>query len=126
MKKLILLLMIVCFGISVQAQKQADIVFEKDTINLGTFSEKDGIQKCAFIYRNTGTAPLILHQVMSSCGCTVPDYPKAPLQPGDTAAIDVTYNGKGKLTGKFTKAISVRSNAKTGIKRLFITGVMTD
>jgi hypothetical protein len=55
----------------------------------------------------------------------VPTYTKDPIKPGEKGKIDVTYNGKGKFPGHFSKTITVRSNAKTEIVRLNIEGTMT-
>lgn len=106
--------------------KQAEIQFDTLRINLGTFSVKEGEQKCSFTFTNVGTAPLVINQAFASCGCTVPTYTKDPVKPGEKGQIDVTYNGKGKFPGHFTKVISVRSNAKTEIVRLTIEGNMTE
>ncbi len=105
--------------------RQAEIKFDTLRINLGTFSEKDGEQKCSFSFTNTGNAPLVINQAFASCGCTVPTYTKDPVKPGGKGTIDVTYNGRGKLPGHFSKTISIRSNAKTEIVRLNIEGEMT-
>lgn len=107
------------------AEKGAEIKFDTLRINLGTFSEKDGLQKCSFAFTNVGDAPLIINQAFASCGCTVPTYTKDPIKPGGRGQIDVSYNGKGKMEGHFTKTIVVRSNAKTEIVRLVIEGNMT-
>lgn len=112
--------------VAAQNEKQAEIQFDTLRINLGTFSVKDGEQKCSFVFTNVGTAPLVINQAFASCGCTVPTYTKDPVKPGEKGQIDVTYNGKGKFPGRFTKVISVRSNAKTEIVRLTIEGNMTD
>ncbi|MCF0188429.1 MAG: DUF1573 domain-containing protein [Bacteroidaceae bacterium] len=125
MKKFLLIILAAMSSAMAMAQKQADIVFEADTISLGQFTEKDPIQTCVYTFTNTGDAPLVIHQAIASCGCTVPEYDKAPIKPGEKGRITVTYNGRGKMLGKFTKTISVRSNAKTGIKRLFLQGDMT-
>ena len=74
---------------------------------------------------NTGDAPLVINQAFASCGCTVPTYTKDPVKPGEKGKIEVTYNGKGKVAGHFSKTITVRSNAKTEIVRLTIEGTMT-
>lgn len=125
MKKLLFIAaMLVCAVSSIQAQ--AEIKFDKITINMGTFSEKDGLQKATFTFTNTGNAPLILNQVVASCGCTVPNYDKKPIAPGQKGHIDITYNGKGKFVGHFKKSITVRSNASTEMTRLYIEGEMTE
>ena len=64
---------------------------------------------CFFYYRNTGTAPLLLHSVTTSCGCTVPTWSKKPLLPGKTGKIMVRYNTS--LPGEFRKIVCVKSNA---------------
>jgi len=72
------------------------------------------------------TAPLVIHQAIASCGCTVPQYPKEPIQPGESGVITVTYNGAGKfppVTSK--KAITIRTNGKNEMTRLYIEGDMT-
>ena len=63
-----------------------------------------------FQFENTGDAPLVLSNVRSSCGCTVPSYPKGqPIKPGEKAAIKVKYDTK--RMGAFAKNITVYSNA---------------
>ena len=109
-----------------QAQEQAEIKFDKVTQNLGTFSEKDGAQKTTFTFTNVGQAPLVINQVVASCGCTVPTYDKKPIAPGQKGTIQVSYNGKGKFPGTFKKSITVRSNAKTEVVRLYVEGDMTE
>ena len=111
--------------VSAKADKQAEIAFDTLRVNLGTFSEQDGEQRCSFSFTNVGDAPLNIVQAFASCGCTVPTYTKDSVKPGERGQIDVTYNGKGKYPGHFSKTITVRSNAKTEIVRLTIEGNMT-
>ncbi len=61
-----------------------------------------------FEFKNTGDAPLIITNVQSSCGCTVPTKPTEPILPGKTGKIDVKYNMN---TGPIRKTITVESNA---------------
>lgn len=105
--------------------EQAEIKFDTLRINLGTFAENDGPQKCTFNFTNVGDAPLIIHQAHAACGCTVPSFTKDPVMPGETGKLDVTYNGKGKFPGYFSKTITLRTNAKTEVIRLIIEGTMT-
>ena len=107
------------------ASKEAEIQFDTLRINLGTFSEKDAERHCTFTFTNVGSAPLIINQAFASCGCTVPTYTKEPVKPGEKGQIDVTYNGRGKAVGHFSKTITVRSNAHTELVRLTIEGNMT-
>ena len=104
--------------------KEARIVFDKTTQDLGTFSEDDPVVKCTFTFTNEGNAPLVIHQAIASCGCTVPTYTRMPVKPGESGQMEVTYNGNGKLPGRFKKSITVRTNASKPMVKLYITGVM--
>ena len=68
---------------------------------------------------------LVINQIVASCGCTIPNYDKRPIAPGQKGTIDVTYNGTGKFPGHFKKSITVRTNGKVEMTRLYIEGVMT-
>ena len=127
MKKIITIaMMLMTFFTMDSAQKQADIRFDKVTVDLGTFSEKSPIQKTTFSFTNIGDGPLVINQAVASCGCTVPSYPKAPIMPGEKGEIKVTYNGSGKFPGKFKKSITIRTNGKTEMTRLYIEGLMNE
>ncbi|KGI60402.1 hypothetical protein HMPREF3034_00471 [Prevotella sp. DNF00663] len=127
MKKFLSIITMLVIGlIAVSAQNQADIKFDKVTIDLGTFSENNPVQKCTFTFTNVGQAPLVINQAVASCGCTVPSYTKTPVMPGQKGQIMITYNGKGKFPGHFKKSITVRSNGQTEMTRLYIEGVMTE
>lgn len=110
-------------GVS-KAENYAEIKFDTLRHNFGKFSQKDPIVKCSFRFKNTGTAPLVIHQAFASCGCTVPTFTKEPVKPGDTGVIDVTYNGTDKFPGRFQKTITIRSNAVSEVTRLIIEGDM--
>ena len=127
MKKILVitLMMLACFTYA-SAQKQAEIKFDKLTHNFGTFSEKNAVQQTTFTFTNVGNAPLIINQAVASCGCTVPQYTKTPIKPGEKGTIKVTYNGKGRFPGHFKKSITIRSNAATEMTRLYIEGVMEE
>lgn len=115
--------MLVC---TIAMMAQADIQFDKTQHNFGKFSENDPIVKCTFTFTNTGDKPLVVNQAVASCGCTVPTYTKKPVQPGETGTINVTYNGKGKFPGHFKKTITIRTNGKTEMVRLYIEGDMEE
>ena len=78
----------------------------------------DGIR--VFEFTNTGTAPLIISKVSSSCGCTIPKKPEEAILPGKTGEIQVKYDTK--RVGPIRKAITVISNADTPTKVLKIKG----
>ena len=96
-----------------------EITFEKLVHDYGTVAYGgDGV--CTFKFTNTGKEPLILQQPQSSCGCTVPTWPKEPVLPGESNEIQVTYNTR--KVGPINKTVTVRSNAKTNTVVLRITG----
>lgn len=111
--------------LTVIAQGTAEIKFEKTTHNFGTFSENNPKVTCKFQFTNTGNGPLVIHQAIASCGCTVPQYPKEPIKPGETGEVTITYNGAGKFPGHFRKSITLRTNGKTEVVRLYVEGDMT-
>jgi hypothetical protein len=106
------------------ASAQAEIKFDKLTHDFGTFNEASPVVSCTFSFTNTGDEPLVVNQAVASCGCTVPEYTKEPVQPGEKGSIKVTYNGKGKFPGHFKKSITVRTNGKVELTRLYIEGTM--
>ena len=126
MKKLLVIVMLMCGMTSAIAQKPAEIKFDKLTHNFGTFSEKNPVVTYTFTYTNVGEQPLVINQAIASCGCTVPEYTKTPIKPGETGEIKVTYNGTGKFPGHFKKSITVRSNGAVEMTRLYIEGDMTE
>lgn len=126
MKKIFLTtLFMIATVVAVLAQGTAEIKFDKTTHNFGSFSESNPKVTCKFTFTNTGNGPLVIHQAIASCGCTVPIYPKEPIKPGDSGEITVTYNGAGKFPGHFRKSITLRTNAKQEVTRLYVEGDMT-
>jgi hypothetical protein len=97
----------------------AAIEFETTEHDFGTLPQ-GGNGTFEFIFKNTGKDPLVLNNVRSSCGCTVPEWPKGPVKKGDKGVIKVSYNTR--ITGNFSKSISVYSNAGEGPVVLIIKG----
>ena len=122
---MITMMLVACFTMA-NAQQQAQIKFDKETYDFGTFNEQNPEQVCVFTFTNVGNAPLIINQAVASCGCTVPSYTKTPIQPGKKGEIKVTYNGKGKFPGHFKKTITIRTNGVPEMTRLYIEGVMEE
>lgn len=110
MKKIFFVLVVLGFNSLLMAQTGAKIEFKaKDnTIDYGTVTKEsdNGIRSFEFV--NTGDAPLIITNVQSTCGCTVPSKPTEPILPGKTGKIDVKYNMN---PGPIRKTITVESNA---------------
>ena len=127
MKKILLFTMLLFCGMNVAlAQKPAEIKFDKLTHDFGTFSEKEPVVSCTFSFTNVGEVPLVINQAVASCGCTVPEYTKTPIQPGEKGETKVTYNGTGKFPGHFKKSSTVRTNGAVEMTRLYIEGEMTE
>ena len=127
MKKIIMMtLLFVCAIGQVAAQKQAEIKFDKTVHDFGTFSTKNPVQECTFTFTNVGDAPLVINQAVASCGCTAPQYTKTPVAPGQKGTIKVVYDGQGKMTGHFKKSITVRTNGKPEMSRLYVEGTMEE
>lgn len=120
MKKFIAIAIFIVAGIgTVMAQEKAKIEFKTETIEYGEIEKgSDGVR--VFEFTNTGNAPLVIANVTSSCGCTIPKKPEDPIKPGETGEIQVKYNTK--LVGPIRKTITVYSNAEESTKSLKIKG----
>jgi hypothetical protein len=121
MKKIILVALVAL--VSFAAQAQAKIEFKSDTIDYGEIAKgSDGVR--VFEFTNTGSEPLIISDVKSSCGCTVPEKPKDPIAPGKNGQIKVKYDTN--RVGPIRKTVTVYSNATEPIKALKIKGEVLD
>ena len=116
-----LVLFIAFFGFTLvhSQEMKPEISFEKTVIDYGTVNKGDnGIRE--FVFRNSGNAPLIISNVKSTCGCTIPKKPEKPILPGESEKIQVKYDTK--RVGFIRKSISVTSNASNPNVILKITG----
>jgi hypothetical protein len=109
MKKLFALLFVAGMSLTGYAQSNGpEITFEETTIDYGTIAEKsDGTRE--FVFRNTGNEPLIIERAQGSCGCTVPEWPRDPIMPGQENKIKVTYDTR--RLGAISKSVRIYSNA---------------
>lgn len=111
MKKLSLvfaMLMAFSFVSVAQTVGGPEITFEKDIHDFGKIKQY-GNATTEFKFTNTGNAPLIISNCKGSCGCTVPEWPRTPIAPGESAVITVKYDSK--RTGPINKSVNVTSNA---------------
>ncbi|MGM5469658.1 DUF1573 domain-containing protein [Flavobacteriaceae bacterium LMO-SS05] len=119
---LILFVGLLSFGALAQ-EKVAKIEFKTDTIDYGTIDKgSNGLR--VFEFTNTGNAPLIISDVKSTCGCTVPKKPEGPIMPGATGQIEVKYDTN--RVNPIRKTITVISNADTPTVALKIKGEVVD
>jgi hypothetical protein len=105
-----LLSCILLSGFQGWAQNKPVITVDQPVHDFGTIQEKDGEATHTFIVKNTGTAPLIISQVVASCGCTTPQWPDKPIEAGGTGDIRVSFNPAGQ-PGAFEKTIHIYSDA---------------
>ncbi len=128
MKRIIFVLALISvFTFSLQAQQSTpvtndSIVFNQIVHDYGTI-EKGSDGTSIFTFTNKGQKPLILSNVRASCGCTVPEWPKQPVAPGETGEIKVRYNTN--IAGNFNKTITVSSNAANSTVTLRVRGNVT-
>lgn len=106
MKNLILSVAFVLGGV-VAANAQATMDFDKTVHDYGTIEQNDN-GTCEFAFTNNGTEPLVINSAKGSCGCTVPDWPKEPIQPGETGVIKVSYDTK--RLGVINKTVTIDAN----------------
>ncbi len=92
---------------------------DKQNINLGNL-KRDIPRETVFTIQNTGNSPLLIHQVETSCGCTVPQWTKKPIREGKSGEIKVTYDAK--YPGRFHKTITVYANVEGRSIKLSIAG----
>lgn len=108
MKKLLFSITLFLSGILSYGQNGPKIEFKEETINYGTVTKGEDSGKRVFEFTNTGNEPLLISDAKSSCGCTVPSYPKEPIAPGATSTIEVQYNMN---PGPISKTITITTNA---------------
>jgi hypothetical protein len=99
-----------------------EIVFDKTEYDFGTIPY-DSNGAFEFTFKNEGKDPLIVSNAQKSCGCTAVDWTKEPVKKGDKGVIKVTYNTK--ITGPFTKNVTVYSNAKKAMVVLSFKGTVS-
>ena len=106
--KLSLLFAAVTLSAGALAQPKIEFLAKDNTIDYGKVSKDTDSGIRTFEFKNTGDQPLIITNVQSTCGCTVPSKPKEPIAPGKIGKIDVKYNMNA---GPIRKTITVESNA---------------
>jgi len=95
------------------------ITFNKKEHDFGEIADGTPVET-VFSYTNTGKAPLVLTNIKSTCGCTIPqDWSKEPLAPGASASFTVKFNGKG--SNKVSKTVTIMANTEKGNETVRIT-----
>ncbi|MFK7775293.1 MAG: DUF1573 domain-containing protein [Saprospiraceae bacterium] len=104
----------------VPAGPMTSIEFEEKVFDWGTITQGDKVTY-VFKFTNTGNESLLIKNAKGSCGCTVPQWPKAPIAPGDQGEIKVVFNSKGKM-GKQSKRVTITANTDPGMTYINVTG----
>lgn len=92
-----------------QAQNEgAKITFENTTHNFGDVSQGDKVTH-AFKFKNSGDQPLVISNVLATCGCTATKWTKEPVKPGESGEITVEFDSSGR-SGKQNKVVTIISN----------------
>jgi len=107
----------------INGQEKSSMVFSEKELNFGTVRAVDGLITHDFVFTNQGKVPLILNDVKSTCGCTVPEWPREPVLPGKSGKISVSFNPSGQ-SGAVNKTIRILSNASNSPVALAVRGVV--
>lgn len=102
-----------------QSENKPVITFEKFSYDFGDLIQGDKVAH-TFEFTNTGNQPLIISNVLTTCGCTVTEWPSKPIESGKTGEIKITFDSTGKM-GKQNKIMTVITNADPQFARLSIT-----
>jgi hypothetical protein len=105
---------------NVDKSKLPVITFVKTEHDFGRISEGEKVSY-SFKFQNTGKSDLLISNVVASCGCTVPSFPKKPIEAGESEYINVQFDSKGR-NGNFTKDITVYCNTIPNSVQLIIKG----
>ena len=98
----------------------AQMAFRERTFDFGTVNEGVVVEH-EFSFTNTGTVPLIISTANSTCGCTIPDWPKEPVAPGESGKISVRFNTQGKINQQ-TKPVSIFANTYPNETKVYLKG----
>lgn len=99
-----------------ESGNNAVMKFKELEHNFGTIEPGSTVEH-VYEFTNEGSADLVISNVKPSCGCTVPDYTKTPVKPGDKGEIKVTFNSAGK-SGNQHKTVTVTANTEKGTETL--------
>lgn len=83
------------------------VIWESNNVDLGMVKQNEKVT-VEFKFSNVGNAPLIISSVKPSCGCTIANYSKESVQPGESSKITAVYNASS--VGHFSKSIVVKTN----------------
>lgn len=100
---------------------QSKLQYKEKIWDFGTIEEQDGPVSHTFEFTNGGSKPVVIEDVAVSCGCTTPEYSRAPVRPGASGSVKVTYDPAGR-PGVFSKEIMIYSGNKRNADIIRIKG----
>ena len=103
-------------------EKVTTVKFEELSYDWGTLEEGKQMTHL-FKFKNTGKEDLIISDARGSCGCTVPEWPKEPIKPGQNSDIKVVFNSAGK-GGQVNKTVTITANSDPSPITLVIKGIV--
>lgn len=111
MKQLVKILAVMVLALVPAALSASEptVVFNTVSHDFGNIKSTGGSVSCEYEFTNTGDSPLVIVSVTNGgCGCTTPTFPKAPITPGKTGVIKITFNPTGRR-GEFNREVKVRT-----------------
>ncbi|MCF8281344.1 MAG: DUF1573 domain-containing protein [Bacteroidales bacterium] len=106
----------------VDSTNVAKMDFEQPIFEFGEVDE-GAVVKHEFVFKNNGKVPLVIQNAHSTCGCTIPDWPKEMIAPGESGVIKVEFNTKGKSEFQ-EKPVIISANTYPSITKVFVRGIV--
>lgn len=110
---------------SLCASAQQSLVFEPAEWDFGSVRESDGPVSHTFTAHNRSDRPLVILRVVSTCGCTVPEYSREPILPGRSATVRITFDPTGR-PGAFDRELAVFDSDRRKVATLRIRGTVEE
>ena len=105
LKRAAILLACLVVFIAALAGERGGLVFTDTIHDFGDIDARSGRNTCVFEFVNASDSAIYILGALSSCGCTIPEYPHEAIQPGQRATVRVTYDTIGRPLGPFQKSI---------------------
>ena len=96
-----------------------EVSVDQKVLDFGSFPKEEK-REGRFVLTNTGKNLLVVHDIVTSCGCTQVEYKKSPVRPGETLELKVSY--EAEESGFFNKTLTVYCNAENSPLRLNVRG----
>jgi|TARA_B110000483_G_scaffold238018_1_gene313861 hypothetical protein len=104
----------------VDPEKLPSMTFDNELFEFGEITQGESVSY-SYTFTNTGKTDLIITSAKGSCGCTVPEWPKTPIKPGEKSQIDVVFNSEGKK-GRQHKKVTVLANTQPSTNVVALSG----